>query len=1073
MNYIGKFIANFREFYNEINGATLTGAIDVVVVEQPDGSFTCSPFHVRFGKLGVLRSRFKVVDLELNGEPLNIHMKLGESGEAFFVEEIPEDELESSAHLATSPIPDSRFEQLYLEQQQKEPRRRNSVSEYPNEAIENQISDFSQRRYTDGLSMPKPDLTLGKREYNTYMDEKQKFSDYTPPPGPDQEPMFPIDDLDDVAPTWPLNEASSLTPSCTTPKTFKPAEVGSEESEATEAVRKISINNDFKPILLSASSSKEAQLNIDETVPQAEEQKQLSSNGKKKKKVKKSGSKKKHQRKSSSSSNGYCSQSEQNLVEGSISSSQKDDTVPASSGSGNNLSFLNDPDLSLRTSDPSTPVLSDTEAEMSRISKSGANKGSGQSWRWGELPEPPPRTAIPCSDATSSDQPDSPPSEPLSSDEENAIINAAKQSEKGAGATGMLSGMFSFMKHKQPALATTSKKDADGVYLADLADGGVDPEVAALYFPPHQQTQQSGSRRPEPGSLTVNIHAANATEEDYESGNGPSLPQSPSSIDGPMMKGLDSDEDDCRIFSKGYVGLSLCGPASLDLPNANINELFENDALRYEDFCSDPSEILQNPRLVVRIGDKYFPWPVAASVLMSTLVYRRPLPRRVMESLTESLNERQRKISSDASNSADDRKGTQTTRSYSWWSWRRSTDKQTLQNEPQTPRDDQGQSDVVEEKLVISEVQVVETIPVMDLSENTKDESEDITESAEDTTLAEDTVGMDIPKSETVEASLPLTMGGGGYSGSQSSEDSDDPATDAIRPSPKALKKLSTDKFRKSLRLTSDQIASLNLKEGMNEVVFSVTTAYQGTTRCKCNLFRWKYDDKIVISDIDGTITKSDVLGHIFPLVGKDWAQSGVAQLFTKIKNNGYKLLYLSARAIGQARVTREYLRSIKQGDLSLPDGPLLLNPTSLLRAFHREVIEKKPEEFKIQCLSDIKALFPQEANPFYAGYGNRVNDVCAYQAVGIPIVRIFTINYKGELKHELTQTFQSTYSHMSYIVDQLFPPVLGEVCEDFSQCLYWREPVLTLEQIGLPPAQPSPSLSKALPTIPELSNTS
>lgn len=61
MNYIGKFISNFRDFYNEINAATLTGAIDVVVVEQPDGSFTCSPFHVRFGKLGVLRSREKVV----------------------------------------------------------------------------------------------------------------------------------------------------------------------------------------------------------------------------------------------------------------------------------------------------------------------------------------------------------------------------------------------------------------------------------------------------------------------------------------------------------------------------------------------------------------------------------------------------------------------------------------------------------------------------------------------------------------------------------------------------------------------------------------------------------------------------------------------------------------------------------------------------------------------------------------------------------------------------------------------------------------------------------------------------
>ena len=61
MNYIGKFISNFRVFYNEINAATLTGAIDVIVVEQPDGSFTCSPFHVRFGKLGVLRSREKIV----------------------------------------------------------------------------------------------------------------------------------------------------------------------------------------------------------------------------------------------------------------------------------------------------------------------------------------------------------------------------------------------------------------------------------------------------------------------------------------------------------------------------------------------------------------------------------------------------------------------------------------------------------------------------------------------------------------------------------------------------------------------------------------------------------------------------------------------------------------------------------------------------------------------------------------------------------------------------------------------------------------------------------------------------
>lgn len=169
------------------------------------------------------------------------------------------------------------------------------------------------------------------------------------------------------------------------------------------------------------------------------------------------------------------------------------------------------------------------------------------------------------------------------------------------------------------------------------------------------------------------------------------------------------------------------------------------------------------------------------------------------------------------------------------------------------------------------------------------------------------------------------------------------------------------------------QQKKLNLKEGMNEIEFSVTTAYQGTTRCKCYLFRWKHNDKVVISDIDGTITKSDVLGHILPMVGKDWAQLGVAELFSKIEQNGYKLLYLSARAIGQSRVTREYLRSIRQGNVMLPDGPLLLNPTSLISAFHREVIEKKPEQFKIACLSDIRDLFPDK-EPFYAGYGNRIN---------------------------------------------------------------------------------------------------
>lgn len=37
-----------------------------------------------------------------------------------------------------------------------------------------------------------------------------------------------------------------------------------------------------------------------------------------------------------------------------------------------------------------------------------------------------------------------------------------------------------------------------------------------------------------------------------------------------------------------------------------------------------------------------------------------------------------------------------------------------------------------------------------------------------------------------------------------------------------------------------------------------------------------------------------------------------------------------------------------------------------------REVIEKKPEEFKIECLTQIRNLFPNDYNPFHAGFGNK-----------------------------------------------------------------------------------------------------
>ena len=80
----------------------------------------------------------------------------------------------------------------------------------------------------------------------------------------------------------------------------------------------------------------------------------------------------------------------------------------------------------------------------------------------------------------------------------------------------------------------------------------------------------------------------------------------------------------------------------------------------------------------------------------------------------------------------------------------------------------------------------------------------------------------------------------------------------------------------------------------------------------KTRIFLWNHNRKIVISDVDGTITKSDLLGHVLPMFGRDWAHEGVTELFTKIKQNGYEFIYLSSRNIGQSGRTKNYLEDLK-----------------------------------------------------------------------------------------------------------------------------------------------------------------
>lgn len=179
--------------------------------------------------------------------------------------------------------------------------------------------------------------------------------------------------------------------------------------------------------------------------------------------------------------------------------------------------------------------------------------------------------------------------------------------------------------------------------------------------------------------------------------------------------------------------------------------------------------------------------------------------------------------------------------------------------------------------------------------------------------------------------------------------------------------------YKKVFQLTSDQIKSLGLKDGKNEVSFVVHSRLQGEQKLTCNCYLWNYDAKVIISDVDGTITRSDFLGHVLPLFGKDWTHKGIVEFFNNIYSNGYKILYLSARALCQSESTKKYLTTLTQENLHLPEGPIMLSPDGLMTSFKREVIDRTPQKFKIACLNEILSLFPDDENPFYSGFGNRV----------------------------------------------------------------------------------------------------
>uniref|UniRef100_A0A8C8GKI9 phosphatidate phosphatase n=1 Tax=Oncorhynchus tshawytscha TaxID=74940 RepID=A0A8C8GKI9_ONCTS len=845
MNYVGQLagqvLVTVKELYKGINQATLSGCIDVVVVRQPDGTFHCSPFHVRFGKLGVLRSKEKVIDIEINGEPVELHMKLGDNGEAFFVQETEQHNEIIPAHLVTSPIPT------------EEALGRGRESRAGESGLEGGLQPpqgDSQNPASSSTPLLPPSTTAGKKK-------KRRRKKHKADPRKEEQ----------QASTAGGEEVCELS---------SDEEHGAQNNIHVVYVLCCFLDCNRSPRSLSEpmspKSDSELMVKLSESMLRAESHMQWSWG-------------------------------------------EFPEFTRVSKKEPSEL--------------PKTMTITPSESTHFRVILSSEAMEVEAGEPGALMSEPSPDLCIPSKPERRGPWTSTPPSVLDSSQRDSG--STAGGASCMAGDLGSIGSKTDSPSKRRGVRKRSQHQGPEDIYLDDL--NAMEPDVVARYLAPKSESE------------TIPKHWVEVGRCDGS--------QSPQSVG---SAAADSGTE-CLSDSAGDlpdITLSLCGGVG---ENSEISkEKFMEHIITYHEFAENPA-IIDNPNLVVRISNRYYNWTLAAPLILSMQAFQKNLPKATEEAWVK---EKMPK------------------KSGRWWFWRKSSVKQ---------------------------VRTASQMVPYSLYSKAVDDSSSDEESKELNTVA---------PTEHMHTELPPT-------GSHS--------------------------YMKSLRLSSDQIVSLKLREGPNDVTFSITTQYQGTCRCEGTIYLWNWDDKVIISDIDGTITKSDVFGQILPQLGKDWTHQGIAKLYHSVHENGYKFLYCSARAIGMADMTRGYLYWVNDRGTILPRGPLMLSPSSLFSAFHREVIEKKPEKFKIECLTDIKNLFYPNTHPFYAAFGNRANDVFAYKQVGVPVCRIFTVNPKGELILEQSKGNKTSYGRLSELVEHVFPLRSKEQSAtfsfpEFSSFCFWRQPI-------------------------------
>ena len=228
---------------------------------------------------------------------------------------------------------------------------------------------------------------------------------------------------------------------------------------------------------------------------------------------------------------------------------------------------------------------------------------------------------------------------------------------------------------------------------------------------------------------------------------------------------------------------------------------------------------------------------------------------------------------------------------------------------------------------------------------------------------------------------------------------------------------------------SSETLKQLHLNLGCNKV----TCKNRATgTSADFSLFLYESSDQIIVMDIDGTITRSDVRGYVESVYFGmyNYTHDGIVAFLNALQeSSGCHVLYLTSRPISHIKETRLLLRNARDVgcvDKCLPLGPVFSNTETLMTAAYREIIAKNTVALKSSILLSISSIFqtagrmqnkkstseflgietgnsitisPLISCPFLIGIGNKIADAIAYKMAGMLEGNILIIDTTSFIK--------------------------------------------------------------------------